>query len=477
MKRIGMGALALTMVAGPAAAQQDGQSQDALGRLVAQAMPPRYIESECKLEGGHFLISSGKTYLKSAVETGETNRDRLLSDAERVLREAIEEKGQESSSAAWYYLARVSMRQGDLAGADSAFRKAEELSPGCAEEIGKWRQTAYAALVNPGLAALKAEQPDSAALFFRGATQTYPQRPEAWFYLASITFNQRNLDSANLYFERAIAAANDPAQADMKAQAQYYRGVALLQLQKPQDAVPVLEAYHQAKPDDIEGVKALVNAYRAAGMADKAKELEAQLVAAGGAGGGGAVASSDLFSIGVSMYQEKKFAEAAEAFGKVVEQEPYNRDALYNLANTYLALQDWPKLVETSRRLIALDPLNETALKMLGEGFKQTKQIDSALATAERVLGLPAVLNDPQLQPRAGGAAFVATAVGRDAKTGGGRAIAPKPLTLAVEFLAADGTAVGSQEVQLPALAAGATHPVNAEAQGEGIVGWRYKLK
>ena len=48
---------------------------------------------------------------------------------------------------------------------------------------------------------------------------------------------------------------------------------------------------------------------------------------------------------------------------------------------------------------------------------------------------------------------------------------------LAVEFLDAKGTAVGSQDVQVPALAAGKTQELKATAQGAGIAAWRYKQK
>ena len=64
-------------------------------------------------------------------------------------------------------------------------------------------------------------------------------------------------------------------------------------------------------------------------------------------------------NVGVSLYNDKKYKEAAEAFGKVAAAEPYNRDALFNLTNTYFALKDGPKLLETAQRLSELEPMNE----------------------------------------------------------------------------------------------------------------------
>ncbi len=55
---------------------------------------------------------------------------------------------------------------------------------------------------------------------------------------------------------------------------------------------------------------------------------------------------------GVNLYNDKKYAEAAKAFEQVVAQRPYDRDALYNLANTYLALKDGAKLLPTAENLV-----------------------------------------------------------------------------------------------------------------------------
>ena len=79
-------------------------------------------------------------------------------------------------------------------------------------------------------------------------------------------------------------------------------------------------------------------------------------------------------SVGVNLYNDKKFAEAAAAFEKAAAAEPYNRDALSNLSNTYLALKNGPKLLATATKLVAIEPLNETALKLQGEGYKQSRQ-------------------------------------------------------------------------------------------------------
>ncbi len=141
-------------------------------------------------------------------------------------------------------------------------------------------------------------------------------------------------------------------------------------------------------------------------------------------GAGAAAGTQDLMSAGVNLYNDKKFAEAAAAFEKAAAAEPYNRDALSNLSNTYLALKDGPKLLATATKLVAIEPMNETALKLQGEGYKQSGKVNDAVKTAEQVLALPVDVKVTDFSPTASGATLAATATGRDAQTPAGKPIA-----------------------------------------------------
>jgi tetratricopeptide (TPR) repeat protein len=180
---------------------------------------------------------------------------------------------------------------------------------------------------------------------------------------------------------------------------------------------------------------------------------------------------------GVNLYNDKKYAEAAAAFEKAVAAEPYNRDALSNLSNTYLALKNGPKLLATATKLVAIEPMSETALKLQGEGYKQSGKVDAAVKTAEQVLALPVDVKVADFAPKPQGADLAATATGREAQTPSGKAIAPAPVSLVFEFLDAGGGVVATQDAQVPALKAGAAQDIKVTAQGAGITAWRYKRK
>jgi hypothetical protein len=140
-------------------------------------------------------------------------------------------------------------------------------------------------------------------------------------------------------------------------------------------------------------------------------------------------------------------------------------------------MKDGPKLLASAERLAGIEPLNETALKLVGEGYKQTSRVDEAVKTAEKVLALPADVKVSDFTPTGTGATFTATATGRSAQTGAGKPLAPAPLGMTVEFLDAKGTVVTTQDVQVPALQPGANHEIQLTAEGAGIAAWRYKQK
>src|SRR5690606_38697808 len=107
MKQQGMVAFAVLV----ACATGSAQAQERLAS-VAKAMPTRYIEATCDVSAGHFLVSSGITYL--AVGSGGNRNidgttdpekvETALNNGIRVITQAIRENGQADNGGAWYYL-------------------------------------------------------------------------------------------------------------------------------------------------------------------------------------------------------------------------------------------------------------------------------------------------------------------------------------------------------------------------------------
>jgi tetratricopeptide (TPR) repeat protein len=467
-----------------AATTAEAQQQKVLSQRVAKSMPTSYRAPECGMKSGHFKVSSGASYLKTGIEADvPDNQKRALDSGEKVLLEAMQQNGQGNNAAAWYYLGRIYLQRGDLYGADSALTRAEKLAPDCAKEIDGYRQNAWVALIKGGNGFEEQKNLDSALALYNQAGIIFRKSPIPYYQAASVYNEKGKTDSAAASYGKAVAAganATDTTEQKIRNRSAFNQGAILLNAQKHQEAAAAFEQYLKWQPNDIEAKRGLAAAYRGMGQADKAQALEQQIVAAGGtagAAGGGGAGSTDLMNVGVNLYNDKKYAEAAEAFGKVAAAEPNNRDALFNLANTYLAMKDGPKLLATAQKLSAIEPLSENSLKLVGEGYKQGGKIDDAVKTAEHVLALPVDVRVTDFAAAAGGATWTATATGRQAQTAAGKPIPPAAVAITVEFLDAKGTPVGSQDVQIPALDAGKTQELKAAGQGAGIAAWRYKRK
>lgn len=469
-------AIGVLVLVGTGAAQAQ-----VLSDRVAKAMPSRYQPPDCNLKGGHFMVGSGATYLKSGTETSvEGNRVRLFSDAKRVLTEAITEKGQAENGAAWYYLGRTYLMEGDVIGADSAFTKAEGYEPECAAEIKQLRRVAWVALVQPATQFLEKEATDSAVALLRLAQIIYRDEPNAMYVLGIYHSNERQLDSAIVYFKQAAeVSAKNPALTEQRNKSTFNMAVLLSNAGRYPEAVEAWRQYTAWVPDDVDGKKGLAQAFRGANMPDSAMAIEAELVSAAGAGGelDATASTGDLFSFGVNAFNAKEYGAAIKAFSIIRDREPNNRDAVFNLANSYYASQDTTNLIAAAQELVRLDPMNEYALKLLGEGYRLAGNTEQLVKIVTEIEASPFNLDVKTFTRTEDGATLVAQAVGREAKDIEGRPLKVTPTVLAVEFLAEGGSVVSSEEVTIPPLEAAAVHDVTVKAAGPGIVAWRYAKK
>jgi tetratricopeptide (TPR) repeat protein len=457
---------------GPVAAQQP-----AVNTRVVQGLPSRYIPPTCNMKPGHFKVSSGVTYLKTGIETGvPENKARALASGRKVILEAIQQNDQGKNPAAWYYLGRIYLQQGDIVGADSAFTKAEALSPPCKQDISAQRYNGWVPLVNAGMNFAKEQKNDSALAVFREANTIYRDKPQAYSAAAVILANNKMDDSAIVYLQKAVEIASAANLPDERNQATFNLAAVLQRKNRNDEAAAALERYLGWVPNDVEAKRALAGIYRATGKVDKAKALEAQagVGAPPPAAGTGKAAA---LNAAVALYNAKKYDSAATAFEQVVAAEPNNRDALYGLANSYIGLKKGPQLAETAARLAKIEPMNEDVLRMLVTGQRMAKKEALANKTAVQVLAMPASVTITAFAPTADGATITGKATGREAQSASGKPLPPKAVTLVFEFLDDKGAVVANQEVQVPALKAGESQPIEAKAQGAGITAWRYTRK
>lgn len=451
---------------------------------VIAAQPAQYQAPTCEdFRGGHFKVKSGATYIQSALNSA-NNRQRLLADADRVLREAITTDNQASSPAAWYWLGRVYLYRGDVVGADSSLAKAQELAPGCSEDIRRLKLPTYAALMRPAADLMQAGNQDSALIFLRQAASFYPEGPYAYQNMGIIYFNKKQLDSAALSFEKAVAAseskaATDTAYASLRTATTFNLAAVYQNAGRHKEAVEALRRYLGWNPSDNDAKRALANSFRALNMVDSAKVIESQLLSTATSAGSstGTAAGVDVFDLGVKAFNDKNYEEAARAFHQSLADNPNYRDALFNLANTYIQMSNADSLIEVGERLVSLDPMNEDNLRLLARGYQLKKNQEKTLNYVVKISELPVNVQVATFTPASGSATLAGSATGRAAKDISEKAIPPAPITLVFEFLDGSGKVVASQEVAIKALTDGEKQDIAASAQGAGIVAWRYNKK
>ncbi|MGE0441891.1 MAG: tetratricopeptide repeat protein [Gemmatimonadales bacterium] len=475
MKSIWSGILATAAFAATAQAQSP-----IIQPKLAELQPAKFSVPLCSLkpQGG---VSKGVDALKKAYDAKE-DRAARLEEAKTKILESVAKENQATNAAAWYYLARVYLMQGDVGGVDSAFTKAQQLQPQCELDIDQYRQNNWAQLANAGLQLQQAGKIDEAIVLFKDASRLFSGLPHVVSNLGVLYANAGKDDSASVYFAKALEISEKGAETDTSLigdRNSNALNLALMyqRLEKHQEAIPVLKKYLAWDPNNMDARKALSQSLRGAGQKDEAEQLENAMISEMSKQNLDSLDTQDILAIGVASFNAERYPQAAEAFSKAVSRNPYSRDALYNLANAYLAMKANDKLVETAAKLVAIEPMNEDVYRLLGQGHKGLGQDAEVLKAAEKLVGLPVTIDMTGFQMGRTGARLEGTITGRSPTDAQGKAIKPGPLTVVVEFVTTAGTVVDSKEVSVPELAPGASQPLAVDAKGSDIAGWRYHKK
>lgn len=439
----------------------------------------QWRDADCDLSGsGHFLVNSGKVYLKGASEENdETKQQRLLADARRNFAEAVE-RGEDDNPAVWYYLGRYYVLMGDALGADSAFDRAAQLEPDCAEDISLHRRIMWVPLLNEALDSMQAGAWSGAKPFLYEANAIFDEDIIGFYYLARIFGSEGEMDSAIVYFRKvAEMGTEDEIRAENYNISVYNLGLIHGMVGEYDSAAVWYEKYRAINPNDFEAMAGLARAYTELGDTERAAALyDSVLAQAEG------MATTDLFRTGESLFMAENYALAARAFELGLQKNRYFRPALYNLTNAYLAicqdesaseqevLEAAASMEGAARRLVGVDPQSYDAHSLLAASYQLRHMDDSTLAVLERLethtwsveLDLP--------QPIPGGFAIQ----GRLTNLSDEEAAQTELLTF--EFVDGEGNVLATDTVEAQSLGIGEEYLFDVMAQGEGIEAVRYRV-
>jgi hypothetical protein len=252
---------------------------------------------------------------------------------------------------------------------DSLFKIVEAAKPICSDYTTYWRagQKFYLDAVNGAIGALNADKLDSAELYAKQANVLYGGSPYGPMIIGSVAAKRNDYPRAIEYWTKAAdIAAKDTSYRDVRRQmlanigSQYMTAANGSGPDKVDAAKKAAAIYEQliAVPGTrgtylSGGRQQIQNAYMIAGDTAAAARTWQPLIA-----DPSAYEYSDLLNSAVNAARASRSADAAKLFEAALAQNPNSRDALYNVAVTYLTMEQNDKVGPLVTRLVAVDPGN-----------------------------------------------------------------------------------------------------------------------
>ena len=185
-----------------------------------------------------------------------------------------------------------------------------------------------------------------------------------------------------------------------------------------------------------------------------------------------------LVHAGVVATRNGHPADAATLFNTALSQNPYSRDALNNLAATYIQNKDYGKAFPLIDKLVAMDPSNPDnpllyafAYQGMYKGTKDKKlqkiYTDSLIYWNGKSENAPVKLAVNEFTRRAN-----ETTVGGTIEN---RGTAAKSYTVSIELLDKNGTVVDTQTATVGPVSPKSTGKFKVTSAKGGVYGYRYK--
>jgi len=436
------------------------------GTAAAQGRQPR--SSECAgLKYSNFRLNSAKLYLDNAVYLQRTDPARSAAELGRAFQQVTDaaRTGGGDEMTQRFFFGEIALLRGDLVGADSMFTRAEARTDStCRREIVRLRRNDWAPLVNGAINQLAANNPDSAVALLRRSTIIFRESPVAYLRLAAIFSARDQSDSAIVYLKLAGRSGDNPREQEFRIAALFSAARLQQGLERWADAEATFRDYRRLAPQDLPGLAGFGGV-----LAAQDKTAEANAVFDSLQTAADTVTSYDvLFGTATELFRVSRYPLAARLFERGLTINRCDRDGLYNLTNTYLAMRDSTRLLQSAQRLVAADSMNRMSLERLAAAYQISGNSQRTLAMLLRRDSLPWTFESTRFDPTDTTAALVGIVGNPLPRTLG-------PFTLTVEFLNGACEVIASVPVAVPELAASGQHRFNITGRGRGIMAYRYK--
>ncbi len=367
---------------------------------------------------------------------------------------------------------------------DSAATALESMMPQCKEKVRPYRTQFFNEILNKSIAAMGAEQNDSAVYFANLALQVSVSDPNPWNVLSAVYQKQNKIDSAMTAMEKVIAlSGSDTLYAKVKQQSRY--NLAVIKLTRAESeaagdakdshiksARGLLEAYLKDTPGDANAAQALGRAVRLSGDTAAVTAIFADMVNAPDK-----FSADQLFEAASNAAATGHDADASTLFENGLKKNPYHRVALLNYANVLFTLKDTDRMAPVVARLVDVDPNFDRGYRLMA-GLWQLRARATSDA-AKKKLANDSVLYFLDKQTKTNPRVDISLAQ----KTGTAYAIqgtvnnegsAAASWTMKLELLDAGGAVVATKDVAIGPVDAGGNTTFSVKLDAPKAVAYRY---
>lgn len=378
------------------------------------------------------------------------------------------------------------------AAADSAFTVVETAQPGCRTELAGWRQQKpWLDAMNSAINSVNAQKFDSAEVFAKRALTMDRRAPYAYTVLASVATNKKDYTTAESMLQKAIdAAGTDTLYADARQNSLYdlantytveydaasgaAKAAAGRKAVQAWEAVVPVAGIHDVRV--AHGIATAGDILQALKDTASMPKLYAPVLANPSNYG-----EQTLLNAGVIATQAKHPADAAKLFAAVLEKNPNQRDALKNLAVSYVTSNEPQKVIPLVDKLVVVDPNNADNWLLYAYSYsgllKGTKDARMTKAYTDSLVKYNT--KSEKMTPNVTIKEFSYNGADKNATLGGtleNRGTTAKSYTIQVDFLDKSGAVVGSQSATVGPVAPKSSAPFKVTLTGNGsVAAYRYK--
>ncbi|HMH86583.1 MAG TPA: FxLYD domain-containing protein [Gemmatimonadaceae bacterium] len=374
------------------------------------------------------------------------------------------------------------------AAADSAFSIVEKASPECVPVIAQWRQQKpWLNALNGAINALNTGQLDSAEMLAKRSLVLDRHAPYAYSVLGSIAQQRKNSVAATDYWKQALAAAGtDTIYTDVRTKVLYEIASAgsdkadatsgAAKRAAAKDAIKPWQDYIAVANNDLLLADAIDNVSRM--YYDSGDSVSIPSVYAALLTNPSKYGEISLVHAGVVATRNGHQADAQKLFDAALAQNPYSRDAINNLAATYIQNNQFPKAFPLIDKLVSLDPSNPDnqllyafAYQGLYKGTKDKKlqkiYTDSLVYFNNKSENMPVKLAVTEFTRRPDQTLLAGTIENRGTT--------PKTYTVNVEILDKAGTVISTETATVGPVAPKKSGAFKITSAKGGAYGYRYK--